>query len=163
MTTNEVLKMLGDSWVGETARGPFWMWPFLENLHFIGLSALVGGLLVIDLRVIGIGPAKRIPMKPALSLIPYLVLAFSINLITGIIFFCGDPFRYYYNLAFQWKMALIVLAGINALWFWFGEHAKLSALPEDAPTPIPAKIIAAISLALWTGVIILGRLIPYLE
>src|SRR5690606_10614616 len=116
-----------------------------------------------DLRVIGIGPAKYIPMKPALSLIPYVMIAFSFNLITGIIFFCGDPFRYYYNTAFQWKMALIVLAGINALWFWFGEHAKLSTLADGESAPIPAKVIAAASLALWTGVIILGRLIPYLE
>jgi hypothetical protein len=161
--TDDFLNTIGDSFLGEMARGYFWMWPLLENLHFIGLSALMGGLLVVDLRVIGIGPPKHIPMKPALSLIPFVMIAFAINLITGIIFFCGDPFRYYYNLAFQWKIALIVLAGANALWFWFGEHAKLSALPEGADTPISAKVIAGISLSLWIGVIILGRLIPYLE
>ena len=160
---DELLGRIADSWVGEMARGPFWMWPFLENIHFIGLSALVGGLLVIDLRVIGIGPARHIPMKPALSLIPFLFVAFTLNLVTGIIFFCGDPFRYYYNTAFQWKIAFIIIAGINAAWFWFGEHSKLSALPEGTDTPFAAKIIAAISLALWTGVIIMGRLIPYLE
>ena len=160
---DDTLNLIADSWLGEMARGPFWMWPFLENLHFIGLSALVGGLLVIDLRVVGIGPARHIPMKPALTLIPFLLAAFSINLITGIIFFAGDPFRYYFNTAFQWKLAFMAIAGANALWFWFGEHTKLCALAEGEDTPFAAKIIAAISLVLWTGVIIMGRLIPYLE
>jgi len=125
------------------------------------LCALFGGLLAIDLRVIGI--CRFIPMKAALTLIPYVIAAFSINLITGIFFFCGDPYRYYYNTAFQWKMALIVLAGVNALWFWFGEHEKLSRLADGEQADFPAKVIAMVSLAIWVGVIILGRLIPYLE
>ncbi len=159
--SDDFLGTLADSWLGQVANGQFWMWPFLENLHFIGLSAMVGGLLVIDLRVIGIGPARFIPMKPALSLIPYLMAAFAINLVTGTIFFVAAPFSYYYNPAFQWKIALIAIAGINALWFWFGEHSKLCAIPEDEDTPIAAKMIAGISLVLWAGVIILGRLLPY--
>jgi hypothetical protein len=161
MAIDDFLTILADSVVGNTMRDVFWMWPFTENLHFMGLCALFGGLLAIDLRVLGI--CRFIPMKAALSLIPYVIAAFSINLITGIMFFCGDPFRYFYNLSFQWKMALVVLAGINALWFWFGEHTKLSKLADGEQADIPAKIIAAASLALWVGVIVLGRLIPYLE
>lgn len=161
MAIDDFLTILADSAVGNMMRDVFWMWPFTENLHFMGLCALFGGLLAIDLRVLGI--CRFIPMKAALSLIPYVIGAFSINLITGIMFFCGDPFRYFYNLSFQWKMALVVLAGINALWFWFGEHTKLSKLADGEQADVPAKIIAAASLALWVGVIILGRLIPYLE
>ncbi|MES2606776.1 MAG: DUF6644 family protein [Pseudomonadota bacterium] len=158
---DDFLGTLGDSPIGNMMRDIFWMWPFMENLHFVGLCALFGGLLAIDLRVLGV--CRFIPMKAALTLIPFVMGAFSINLITGIFFFCGDPFRYFYNLAFQWKMALIILAGINALWFWFGEHTKLSKLADGEQADIPAKIIAAVSLALWVGIIILGRLIPYLE
>lgn len=161
MTIDDFLDILADSFVGNAMRDIFWMWPFTENLHFMGLCALFGGLLAIDLRVLGI--CRFIPMKAALSLIPYVIAAFGVNLVTGIMFFCGDPYRYFYNLAFQWKMALIVLAGVNALWFWFGEHAKLSKLADGEQADIPAKIIAAASLALWVGIIILGRLIPYLE
>jgi hypothetical protein len=161
MSLVSILDGLSESFIGHMMRDIFWMWPFMENWHFIGLSALFGGLLVIDLRVIGI--CRFIPMKAALSLIPYVMVAFAINLITGFFFFCGDPYRYFFNLSFQWKMALVVLAGINALWFWFGEHTKLSKLADGEQADIPAKFIAATSLALWIGVIILGRLIPYLE
>lgn len=159
--TDSILDWLGDTFLGNMMRDIFWMWPFMENLHFMGLCALFGGLLAIDLRVIGI--CRFIPMKAALTLIPYVIAAFGVNLITGIFFFCGDPYRYFYNLAFQWKMALIVLAGVNALWFWFGEHAKLSKLADGEQADFPAKVIAAASLAIWVAVIILGRLIPYLE
>ena len=155
------LVWFSDTWLGVFMRDTFWAWPFMENFHFFGLSVLFGGLVAIDLRVIGV--AKWVPMKGALALIPYVIVGFVINLITGIFFFAGDPFRYFYNIAFQWKMALVVLAGINALWFWFGEHAKLSQLADGADADFGAKLIAAASLALWVGVIILGRLIPYLE
>lgn len=161
MSIDSILMALSDSFVGEMMRDVFWMWPFTENLHFMGLCALFGGLLAIDLRVIGV--CRFIPMKAALTLIPYVIAAFAVNMVTGFMFFCGDPFRYFYNLAFQWKMALVVLAGINALWFWFGEHTKLSKLADGEQADFGAKVIAALSLALWVGIIILGRLIPYLE
>lgn len=158
---DDMLRMIGDTWMGSSMRDIFWMWPLMENFHFFGLSVLFGGLLAIDLRVIGF--ARFVPMKGALTLIPYVCIGFAINLITGAFFFTGDPFRYYYNLAFQWKMALVVLAGINALWFWFGEHAKLSKLADGEQADFGAKVIASASLLIWIGVIILGRLIPYLE
>jgi hypothetical protein len=160
---NDFLNSLGNSWLAEWTRSGFWPWPLLETLHFIGLCGVVGALLTLDLRVIGWGKPKNLPLKPVLGLIPFTIVAFSINLLTGIALFCGDPFRYYVNFAFQWKIALIVIAGINALWFWFGEHDKLSKLPQDADTPMGAKVIAGLSLLLWTGVIILGRLIPYFD
>ncbi len=161
MSITSILDTLTESPIGHMMRDIFWMWPFMENLHFLGLCALFGGLLVIDLRVIGI--ARFIPMKAAMSLIPFVLGAFSINLVTGFFFFCGDPYRYFYNLSFQWKMGLIVLAGVNALWFWLGEHAKLVKLADGEQADFQAKVIATVSLAAWVGVIIFGRLIPYLE
>lgn len=158
---DDMLTWFGDTWMGNTMREIFWMWPFMENLHFFGLSVLFGGLVAIDLRVLGV--ARWVPMKGALTLIPYVMVGFAINLITGLFFFAGDPFRYFYNIAFQWKMGLIVLAGINALWFWFGEHAKLSRLADGEQADFGAKMIALMSLVIWVIVIVLGRLIPYLE
>jgi hypothetical protein len=158
---NDFLNWAGDTWLGEFMRGTFWAWPFVENLHFLGLSVMFGALLAIDLRVLGVAP--NFPMRSAMKLIPLVLIAFSVNLVTGIFFFAGDPYRYAFNLSFQWKMALIVLAGVNALWFWFGEHAKLVQLADGQQAEFSAKVIAALSLAIWVGVIVLGRLIPYLE
>lgn len=161
MSVTDILDGLNASVFGHFMRDTFWAWPFMENWHFLGLSAMFGGLLAIDLRVIGV--ARWIPMKAALSLIPFILGAFAIQAITGFLFFCGDPYHYTYNLSFQWKVACMALAGVNALWFWLGEHKQLMALTDGEQAPFSAKVIAAISLALWTLVIIFGRLIPYLE
>lgn len=156
-----LLQWLSDTFISNAMRNIFWLWPAMENLHFLGLSVMFGALLAIDLRVLGIAPA--IPMRGAMKLIPLVFIAFAVNLMTGIAFVLADPWRYFFNLAFQWKMGLILLAGANALWFWFGEHARLVQLAEGEQADFPAKVIAAISLMAWVAVIVLGRLIPYLE
>lgn len=157
----EVLSWFEMTWLGVQMRNYAFMWPTMETLHFIGLCIMFGALTVIDLRVVGF--AKFIPMKPAMKFIPIAIAAFIINLLTGIAFFCGDPFRYAPNLAFQWKIGLIIIAGLNALWFWFGEHAKLCRLADGEDADFQAKLIAGLSLAIWVGVIVFGRMIPYVE
>ena|SRR5690554_1608896 len=158
---NNFLNWAGDIWLGEAMRSIFWLWPFTENLHFLGLSIMFGALLAIDLRVLGV--ASNFPMRSAMKLIPLALIGFGINLLTGIAFFAGDPYRYAFNFSFQWKMALIFVAGVNALWFWFGEHAKLVKLADGEQADFSAKLIAGLSLLIWVAVIVLGRLIPYLE
>ena len=139
----------------------FWLFPTCETLHFIGLTVLMGSLMVVDFRVIGL--IKFVNMKAAMEFIPIAIIGFLINLITGIMFVFADPFRYFPNLSFQWKMALILAAGANALWFWLGEHKDLVKLADGEDAPFRAKVIAALSLILWVGVIIGGRMIPYVE
>lgn len=149
------------TWVGEQMRNIFWLFPMMETIHFIGLTIMFGSLLVIDVRVIGFG--RFINMHAALKFIPVAIIAFSVNLITGIAFLCADPFRYFPNIAFQWKMGLIVIAGLNALWFWFGEHKELQQLADGEDAEFRAKVIAALSIAIWVAVIVFGRMIPYVE
>ncbi|MFZ8928074.1 MAG: hypothetical protein EBS81_04030 [Gammaproteobacteria bacterium] len=149
------------TWMGEQMRNIFWLFPAMETVHFIGLTIMFGSLLVIDVRVIGFG--RFINMRAALKFIPVAIAAFTVNLLSGIAFLCADPFRYFPNIAFQWKMGLIVIAGLNALWFWFGEHKELQQLADGEDAEFRAKVIAALSIAIWVVVIVFGRMIPYVE
>ena len=73
-----------------------------------------------------------------------------------------DIYLYTPNWAFWAKMALIFLAGINFLFFYFKVEPKLASLgPHDA-TPMIAKTVGALSLVFWFGVLAFGRLLPYL-
>jgi hypothetical protein len=139
----------------------FWLFPLMETIHFIGLSFMFGSLLVIDGRVLGL--AKFINMKAAMNLIPLAIGAFSLNLISGYTFLAADPNAYLFNIGFQWKMGMIAIAGINALWFWFGEHKQLCSLADGQDAPFTAKLIALASLVIWVIVIVLGRMIPYTD
>jgi hypothetical protein len=137
----------------------YWMFPLMETLHFLALIWLFGSLLVVDGRILGIAPGLN--MKAAMKFIPVAIIAFAVNLLTGLAFLHADPYNYLANPGFQWKMGLIVIAGINALWFWFGEHKELVQLADGQEAPFRAKVIALISLVVWVFVIIIGRMLPY--
>jgi hypothetical protein len=139
--------------------GSSWIWPTMETLHFVGLSLLLGSLLVIDLRLAGL--FRRINIVATHKLLPWVFIGFGLNLITGVLFFFGDPGRYAINIGFRIKMILVLIAGLNALWFYWKINPVMKTWEPHCDTPAIAKTIAWVSLGTWFGVLILGRLIPY--
>ena len=137
----------------------YWLWPVMETIHFVGLSLLLGGLIVIDARLAGF--FRGVNIAATHKLLPWVFIGFGLNLITGTLFFFGDPMRYAVNIGFQTKMVLVVIAGLNALWFWWKINPVMHAWEPDVDPPGLAKVIAWISLVTWTGVLLFGRLIPY--
>ncbi len=133
----------------------FWVWPVAETLHFMGLAFLVGMIGVFDLRMLGM--AKKLPLAPFYRLLPWGIGGVGLSLITGMVFFVGDPVRYIHNGAFALKVLLLLLAGINVLVFYLTVSRETEALEAGDDAPLGAKIIAAVSLCLWAGVLLLGR------
>ena len=148
------------TWIANIALGYTWSWPILETLHFFGMCVLFGALLVMDLRLLGWEKAAAIVDTDKLYTIA--MAGFVINLITGIFFIFGNPTRYFPNIAFQLKMALILLAGLNFLFYKLRVEQMLTSVGPGDDTPAMAKAIGATSLILWLGVLSYGRLIPYL-
>jgi len=146
--------------INEWVIGSAWAWPIMEIFHFIGLSILLGSLLIFDLRLAGF--IRQIDIAATHKLLPWAVLGFGINLVTGFLFLMGDPARYTANVGFWWKMFLVMIAGLNVVWFWIKINPVMHSWdPHDDP-PAIAKAIAWISLGTWFGVLLLGRLIPYI-
>jgi len=137
-----------------------WSWPTLESLHFLALCTLMGSLLVMDLRLIGFN--NLIPLKAVHSLMPVALVSFAINLITGLGFLFGEPYLYFPNWAFWAKMGLILLAGINFLFYFMKVEPLIVKLGPNDPTPGIAKAVGLLSLVFWFGVLSYGRLLPYL-
>jgi hypothetical protein len=136
-----------------------WAWPVLEILHFMGLSLLLGALIVFDLRIAGL--FRALPTAALRSLPRLMIAGFAINMTSGVLFFVGDPGRYAINIGFQLKMLLVLLAGINALWFMRQFGASLAEWQTGNDVPRLARVLAMISLLTWIAVLLLGRLIPY--
>ncbi len=145
-----------NTWVNGSA----WVWPTLETLHFFGLCLLLGSLLIIDMRMIGW--FKRIDIGATHALLPLVFIGFVINLGTGTLFLFGDPGRYVINIAFQLKMLLVILAGLNALLFYWKIDPVMAGWGAHDGTPAIAKFVGAASLVFWFGVLAFGRLIPYM-
>src|SRR3977135_2601944 len=129
MSEEDILHWIRDTWLGATVRESRWIFASGEILHFIGLSLLVGGILIVDLRLLGI--IRRIPVRAALAFLPFVIAGFVINLLTGIVFFAADPYMYWPNPAFKLKMFLILLAGLNAIVFTVWRQRLALRLPGE--------------------------------
>jgi len=150
-------------WVNTTAVGAFvtgepWMWPTCETLHFIGLSLLLGVVLVVDLRMLGV--MKNVSFATLHRLLPWGILGFGINVMTGMLFFLGAPDQYTRNTAFQWKIVMVLLAAANALYFTVLDEAWVLGPGDDAP--LTAKVMAGAAMFLWVGVMYCGSMLPFL-
>jgi len=138
--------------------GKTWMWPACETLHFIGLSLLIGVVLAIDLRMLGV--MKNVSFPSLHRLLPWAILGFGLNTVTGMAFFLGLPTQYTGNIAFYWKLVLVLLAGTNALFLTMLDGAWDLRVGEDASFTL--KFVAGSALVLWVGVMYFGSMLPFI-
>ncbi|HEY6257325.1 MAG TPA: hypothetical protein VIY51_16200 [Xanthobacteraceae bacterium] len=138
----------------------YWLWPLLQSLHYLGASLVLGTVGLFDLRVLGI--AKGIAPGTIHRLIPWGIGGYLSNMLLGVVFFFGHPDQYFYNDAFRLKMTLMMVAGINvAVFYGTGAFAEVSKLPPGADASLRVKVITGISLGVWVGVLICGRMITF--
>jgi hypothetical protein len=136
-----------------------WGWPFCETVHFLGLSLLVGTIGMFDLRLLGIG--KRVPVHALHKLVPWGVAGYVLALITGIMFLATEPDQYIFNSAFHWKVLFMAAAGLNMTMFYLLVFRRAKSIGSGEDAKVPAKLIAALSLFLWIGVIVFGRMLTF--
>ena len=134
-----------------------WVWAACETLHFIGM-VLLFSVVVVNLRMLGV--MKKVSFAALHRLLPWAILGFAINAVTGMMFFAAAAEQYTQNPAFYWKMLFILLAGVNVLYLTMSDKAAALGPGEDAP--LTEKIIAASGIFLWFGVVFWGRLLPFL-
>ena len=154
----ELMRSIDGTALGHTMLASRWLFALMEVLHFVGLALLSAGIAAFDLRVLGVAP--RLPIASVHRFVLLSLAGFAFTALSGVLFFVADPVRYGTNPIFMVKMALIALAGINALRFerlWTGRWRHL---PVGAVLPPAAKLLCAGSLLLWTAVIVTGRVLP---
>lgn len=151
-----IAKSIGAVVAGNTGIG--WIWPAAETVHFIGLCMLFITVLVVDLRLLGM--AKGLSFKSLYQLLPLGMLGFLLNFITGMLFFLAAPGQYVNNVEFHRKVVLIVLAGINVLYFMLVDETW--AVGPDDEAPMRTKIAAVLAIFLWIGILYYGHMLPFL-
>ncbi|MXO73464.1 DUF6644 family protein [Alteraurantiacibacter buctensis] len=134
-----------------------WGWPLAEIVHFTGLTLLFGSVGFFDLRLLGL--FRGIPFAAMHRLVPFGVMGFVLSLASGTLFVASAPDQYLYNPAFQIKMVLLALAGVNMAAFYLLAARRLRGLGPDDAAPWQARVFALVSLVCWTGVIAAGRVI----
>ncbi len=141
--------------------GATWWFPLMESVHVVSVTLMFGAILMLDLRVLGLA-AVRYPVRTMTrELVPWSAAALGIASVTGIAMFITRASAHAVNPAFQIKMLLLVLAGLNVAVFHlmvFPRHIDLSA--EDVAPAL--RLVAASSIALWIGVMLAGRWIGHI-
>jgi uncharacterized membrane protein len=140
-----------------------WAWPAAETVHFLGLSLSFGVLLTVNLRILGV--MKKVAFADLHRLLPWGMLGFGANLITGMLFFIGQPRQYIESGPFYWKVVFLMIAGANFLyltvfkkaWAPNGENGDVwfdSSLVD--------KAMAVSSIVAWLAVLYAGRMLPFI-
>jgi len=150
---------LESTWVPWFVNEYTWAWPIAESLHFIGLCLLVGTVGLFDLRLLGF--VRSISLPTLHRLIPWGILGFGINVLSGSMFLSAAPFQYLYNESFYFKVSFLTIAGLNILVFYTVFFRKIRTLGPGEDAPMGARVIGAVSLLMWVGVMIAGRLLTF--
>lgn len=143
------------TWVRES--GSLWAYPMVLTAHTVGMSLLVGASAIIDLRLLGVAP--RVPLGPLAVVFRALWTGAVISLISGLLLFGADASTKGATTVFFVKLAFIA-GGLVAAWrlarVLAGSHTD-----GEASTGRP-RLLAVLSLLLWTAAITAGRFMAYL-
>lgn len=139
-------------------RSTRWAYPLINLTHVLSIATLFGTILAFDLRLLGL--SRALPLRPlARHLLPLTVGAFCLAVTTGLLMFAVNPRDVWGNPFFPWKLGFIALAGLNAAYFHLRTFPRIEGLAERPPAP--ARAAALLSISLWLGVIVCGRMIAF--
>ena len=155
------------SWVemqplSEYIGGTVWF-PFLESVHVISVTFVVGSILMADLRLIGWAATRYAARAIIGELLPWTWAAFALSAITGLGLFITRASAYAENRAFQIKLILMVLAGMNAMILHTATAGARTNRDIDPSSLMSGRIAGASSIVLWALVLLAGRWIGYLS
>ena len=141
------------STIGHAIRDSVWLFPFIEAFHLVALALLGGAVLIVDMRLLGLGLRSQPVSRLARSMQPWTTGGLIVMLVSGFLLFTSEPTKLYYNLPFQLKIVFLVVAVL----FTFTIRRRLTHTDADRDRPSLAKAVAVVSVALWSMVGLMGR------
>jgi hypothetical protein len=161
MDITSFLQLLEASGLATRIRDSLWLFPLIESTHVLGLALVLGTISVIDLRLLGLASTQRSFQRMASEILKWTWAAFALTALTGTLMFTTNARVYYHNFFFRMKLLLLLLAGINILVFELTAGRTIHRWDKAPSAPPAGKAVAALSLAIWIGVIFMGRLIGF--
>lgn len=155
------LKSLEDSGVANSLRSSLYYFPFLESVHVMALAVVFGTVLIVDLRALGVASRQRPFTRMSSELLRLTWGAFAVSVLTGALMFTTNARVYAHNTAFQVKMLLLLCAGLNMAAFHLTAGKTVARWDLSPRAPGVGRLTAALSIALWIGIIFTGRVIGF--
>jgi hypothetical protein len=143
--------------VGQAISDSTWAFAVIESVHLLGLSVIGGAILIVDLRLLGVGLKNQPVAQVARNAQPWLVGSLAMMIATGILLFASEPMKLYYSGPFAWKMTCLVLGTL----FAFTVRRKVALAAEGRVRPLWQKMVGVVSIGLWFVVAAAGRWIGF--
>jgi hypothetical protein len=156
---NELLTSIEQSALSQAILTDEWWFPILLCVHALGMAFLAGFLMLIDLRLLGLG--AQVELAPLRRFYRIIWWALLFNFASGVLMFLGYATKDYYSNSFRIKLLLIVIGLVIARYL---QKTILQGPEAGQAVLVPAhvKVLAVVSLGCWIGAITAGRLVAYL-
>jgi len=157
----QFLQFVQDTAIATAIREGESLFPWIECVHVLALTLVIGSIAIVDLRLIGMASRERTVLQTTASVLPVTWTAFLFAALTGGLLFASNATTYAHNFYFQVKMALIALAGLNMATYHLFLNRGADSWQTAALTPLRARVIGGLSLCLWIAVVAFGRWIGF--
>jgi len=136
-------------------------YPIVLSIHLACIALFGGMILATDLRLLGFTFKSLTITEVVTSLRPWKRVGGTIMIAMGLLLAASEAEKYAPNPFFWAKMIILGLIGVHALIFRPIVYSKTEELDRSRVIPTKAKVAAILSLVLWTGMFVMGRLIAY--
>jgi hypothetical protein len=157
----DVISYLESSSLADSIRENDLLFPVIESVHVLAICLVVGSILVVDLRLLGLASTKWLAGSVTKAILPLTWCAFVVAVASGGLMFISNATKYLGNGFFIAKMILIGIAGLNMLIFHFIGARDLPKWEGNSRPPLPARLAGGLSILLWVAVVACGRWIGF--
>jgi hypothetical protein len=143
--------------VGAAIRASQWLFPVIESFHLLALALIGGAVIIVNLRLLGLGLRRQPVAQLARDIQPWLVGGLVVMVGTGVLLFLSEAVKCYYSPAFRVKMIFLV----PAIVFTFTVNRKVVTADDRAVKPLWSGLVAVVTVTLWSIVGASGRWIGF--
>jgi hypothetical protein len=158
---HDVIAYLEGSSLADSIRENDVLFPMIESVHVLAICLVVGSILAVDLRLLGVASIGRPVSRVTSGILPLTWGAFVVAVGSGGLLFISNATKYLANGFFIAKLLLIGAAGLNMLVFHAVSARDLPKWDEQARLPVSARLAGGLSICLWIAVVACGRWIGF--
>jgi hypothetical protein len=158
---DDLVSYFEDSGLANSIRENDVLFPLIESVHVVSICLVVGSILVVDLRLLGLASVHRSVSRVIGGTLPVTWSAFAVAVVSGALLFISNATNYLANDYFVAKISLICAAGLNMAIFHVISARGLPRWDNAASPPLSARLAGGLSILLWVSVVACGRWIGF--
>jgi hypothetical protein len=160
-TLQALISYVEDSGLADNIRENDNLFPLIESVHVLAICLVVGSVLAVDLRLLGLASTRWPVSRVTSGILPLTWCAFAVALASGSLMFISNATKYLENGYFVAKMLLICAAGLNMAAFHLIGARHLPRWDNATLLPLQPRLAAGISILLWIAIVACGRWIGF--